>query len=636
MTPSDFPSPVARLLADDPDPETGETVESAVRRLCATRSIPRILEGVKAIAEGQGPNRGQAARMIVVTLLSAGNGSPSCRRLGLFLLLVGIMDGHQGRDSFFSRFLSCYSRPENAAGSKCVGPLALSSSIILRLVVDSSLLARLSPALASMLILFFNLSEGAMSCSVKLGNLRGHERSLPPDISWPLALRMGLFMLQRLNPFHRNNPEVPLAVITCALSDGYRDRWGGIEHRSLVARASAASERLAAAVVLMACEEDPARARLAAPPVQVRFVRPAPATETVLESDGTEFVGYRRDPRSREVTGIERERPREVPRHPRHRCRFRWNNEPVVRARFANATVTPTGLVLFGDDALLEYEFANQVNRSGYAIDPFQLHHHSEVLSSTDHVAALRTFESRHVDSAVLLSGLGNLHNFGHFIINGVFKLSAYNRKFFQDSMIILPTMKHPFQEEILNYCGYPSSSLVFTEKRVGVSTGRLDVFEEAPHGLVAANLAEAFRAELPRPRRCDEPRRIYVARPHNAARPLTNEAAIVERLVARDFQILRPEELPFHEQGSAFETADVIVAPHGSALFNLWFCFGRKRIVEIRTKVATPAARYSLLGHQVMQVPSRAVQAQDGVGGISYEADLTALFQAVEWALDA
>jgi len=573
--------------------------------------------------------------MIVISLLSGGNGSPSSRRLGLFLLLIGIMDGYQGRDSFFCRFLSCYSDSKNDSVSKHTNRLSLSSSIILRLVMDSRLLARLSPVVASMLILFFNLSEGAMSCSVRLGHLRGGDRSLPPDISWPLALRMGLFMLQRLNPFHRDNPEVPLAVTTCALSEGCRDRWGGIERLSLVARASAASERLAAAAILMACEEDPARARFVASPVQVRFVRPAPATETVLESNGSEFVGYRRDPRSREVAGIERERPREVPRHPRYRCRFRWNNEPIVRARFSDATVTPTGLVLFGDDALLEYEFANQVNRSGYAIDSFQLHHHSEVLSSTDHAAALREFDSLHADSAVLLSGLTNLHNFGHFIINGIFKLSIYDKKHFQDSKIILPTVKHPFQEEILNYCGYPSSSLLFTEKRFGVLTGQLDVFEEAPHGLVAANLAEAFRAELPRPRRHDGPRRIYVARPHNAARPLTNEAAIVERLVARDFQILRPEELPFHEQVSAFETADVIVAPHGSALYNLWFCFSQKRIVEIRTKVATPAARYALLGHQVMQVPSRVVEADDGEGRTSYEADLTALFQAVDWALD-
>lgn len=606
-------------------------------RDAAPVALPEIIRSVEAAA-GRGPAPGRpTAREILLSLLTDDGAGRSGGRLALLLLLVGLMDGHHDRDTVFHRFLLALSGsdPDPGAGQPAV--LRASSSALVRLLLDPGIAARLDPAPASLLILSVSLAERDLSFAIRLGSLKTADRPRTAEISWPLALRLGLFMLQRSNPFHQRNTEVPLAAISEGLSAGCRDRRGGAAHRALVARTGDASGRLSAVAVQAAFEDDPAgtRARLAGTPLQARAVRPPPHTDVVLASDGSEFIGYHRDPRTGGVTGIARERQREVLRGSRRR--YRWNNEPVVRARLADATVSPTGLVLFGDDAILAFEFANHPNRTGYATDPFQIHHHGELLVSTDRSAVLKPFPSVHTDAAFLLSGQSNLDNYGHFMINGLFRLAIYDRCYSDAWKIVVPIAKRRFHEQILEYCGYPASSFIFTGQRTGVSARRLDVFEEAPHGLVAANLAEAFRAGLPRPPRGDGARRLYLARPEAADRPLTNEAAIIERLLELDFQVLRPERLPFREQVAAFEAADVIVSPHGSALYTLWFCFGRKRIVEIRTKVATPPARYALLGHQVVQVPSRRAGARDIAGRrrrTFYEADLTALFQAVTWAI--
>ena len=86
----------------------------------------------------------------------------------------------------------------------------------------------------------------------------------------------------------------------------------------------------------------------------------------------------------------------------------------------------------------------------------------------------------------------------------------------------------------------------------------------------------------------------------------------------------------------AVLESADVIIAPPGSALTTLLFCHGRKRIVEIETKTSYRTSLYAALGHEAVRVPSQRtnIRAGHSVEALAYEVDLDTAARAVEWAV--
>lgn len=594
----------------------------AIGIVCASGSTAAILRTVQVVVERRSALRHLAAVSVLESLLSGDPPVRPNRRAALLLLLVGAMDSRQDRDTEFARFL------QRLSGLRRAG------TALDRLLTMPVLTRHLSPATVSLLALFsrFTGLAGTFDIGVQWmkRNCPGHA-----DVSWPLALRLGLFMLERVNPYEHGSREAPAGVVTAALAMGLRDGTGRDRDRALIVKAMSGSRWFASIARQVTFEDDPtcAPARNADPPARFRHVRPARDVDVILGSDGSEIIGYRRSPQTGDVIGITREQPR--PGHRDPTPGRRWNNEPIRRAHFADALVSPTGLVLFGDNAILDFEFANQVNRSGAALDSHQLNWHRDLVLSGDRSAAVTDFPVLEAGKGFLLSGFPNLRNYGHFIINGISKLALHRAHYGPDWTIVVPTRRAPFHDAILRYCGYDPAAFLFTNREHGIRCRQLDVIAEAPAGIVSHNLFAAFRATLPEPGRGSGPRRIYVARPAGASRPLTNEDAIIKAMLDLDFEVLHPEELPFDRQVAAFEAADIIVAPHGSALFTLWFCFGAKRIVEIKTKEPINLARYTPLGHQVVQVPSRRIQSRaPSAPVLSYEADMKALLSAVRWAI--
>jgi capsular polysaccharide biosynthesis protein len=147
-------------------------------------------------------------------------------------------------------------------------------------------------------------------------------------------------------------------------------------------------------------------------------------------------------------------------------------------------------------------------------------------------------------------------------------------------------------------------------------------------------NLLAALRAELPRVAPGDRPRRIYLARPKAIRRSLSNEDALLDLLAGAGFTVVEPERLAFAEQVAALEAAEVIVAPHGSALLTLMFCHGTKRIVEVETKTSYRMALYNFLGHQAVRVPSRFERTTLSMEEGAYKVDLDQASQAIAWAV--
>ena len=76
---------------------------------------------------------------------------------------------------------------------------------------------------------------------------------------------------------------------------------------------------------------------------------------------------------------------------------------------------------------------------------------------------------------------------------------------------------------------------------------------------------------------------KIYVRREDSFYRKPLNEADIIDKLKAKGYMILNPQQYDIVDQISLFSNATEIVAAHGSSLANIIFCKKGTKIYEIR-----------------------------------------------------
>ncbi len=84
--------------------------------------------------------------------------------------------------------------------------------------------------------------------------------------------------------------------------------------------------------------------------------------------------------------------------------------------------------------------------------------------------------------------------------------------------------------------------------------------------------------------------RRLYVSRHAvSAARPtgrvMLNEAELIARLRPLGFDIIEPQRLTAVEQVAAFASAELVVGPSGSGMFNAVFCLPGTKLIDIESE---------------------------------------------------
>lgn len=608
-------------------------LNSTVTRLAAHPAPAVVLGGIASIAAGNSALRHRAATLLIRALLSEHPRTYTNSRLAVLVIFLGLMDLRQNRRTDFQRFLLCLAGVQVRDGDAGTPP-GLVLTVVKHLLANRDLLDVLTPSTVCAIVGFAGIQDGVAIPAVRLSEMRTADRKGYRDLSWPLALRIALFLAYQ--PGALANPvrsDLIYATFTTSLAAASRDP--GTARPAALDIVRGISPRMVAIAQQVAFEDDAEDfcGNGDDSPYLFRRVQPPTDVDIVMPSDGSEIVGYRRCPSTGLVLAVEADRLTAPLRGSRDR--YRWNNEPVRRAHFNDATVSPNGLVLFGEDCVLEFEFANEPNRSGAPTDRYHLGTYPEIVLSGDRSIVLNRFQTVDEERAVLLSGLPNMRSFGHFILNGASKFPVIRDALAEGWSAIVPTARMPFHDAIISYCGLDPAGFVFTGGAHGVRVRRLEVIAEAPMGVWPYNLLSALRDELPRPPRDRGPRRIYLARPEGARRSLANEDALLGLLSEHDFSIVRPEQLPFADQVAALQAADVVVAPHGSALASLVFCHGSKRIVEIETKTSYRSALYNFLGHDAVRIPSRARnKGAPSLEQTEFEADLDVAREAIDWAV--
>jgi capsular polysaccharide biosynthesis protein len=83
--------------------------------------------------------------------------------------------------------------------------------------------------------------------------------------------------------------------------------------------------------------------------------------------------------------------------------------------------------------------------------------------------------------------------------------------------------------------------------------------------------------------------KRIYVSRlqqsKDGSTRCMRNESELVRRLYKVGFKIVQPEMLSVTEQIRAFSSAEMVVGPSGSGMFNVVFCHPGTKVIDIESE---------------------------------------------------
>ena len=84
--------------------------------------------------------------------------------------------------------------------------------------------------------------------------------------------------------------------------------------------------------------------------------------------------------------------------------------------------------------------------------------------------------------------------------------------------------------------------------------------------------------------------RRLYLSRMGRASnggstRQMLNEAELASAVAALGFEVIEPEQLSPAQQIAAFGSADIVVGPSGSAMFNVVFCRPGTKVLDIESE---------------------------------------------------
>ena len=228
----------------------------------------------------------------------------------------------------------------------------------------------------------------------------------------------------------------------------------------------------------------------------------------------------------------------------------------------------------------------------------------------------------RHVAGAVVSLCSHEPSNYGSFLFRVLSKMQAVAALDLQDLPVVAWTYNPAFQQ-LLHLCGVAPERLVRHDTHMLTTVDRVIVPSlRNPHGFLDPEshaLFQRLAAQQPR----TTGRRLYVsrmgqARRGSSTRLLVNEAELAAALALVGFEVIEPEALPPARQIAAFASADIVVGPAGSAMFNVVFCRPGTMVIDIESEpnwiyahaglFASCQLRYGLFVGQVDQLDARPV----------------------------
>ncbi len=180
--------------------------------------------------------------------------------------------------------------------------------------------------------------------------------------------------------------------------------------------------------------------------------------------------------------------------------------------------------------------------------------------------------------------------NYGSFLFRVLPKLYAV-RTYKLSHLPVVVYARNPAFLELLRLAGVSQAQIIQHD------TGALTTFDRViapslrnPHGFLDLESHALFQ-QLARENSCTGgERRLYVSRMGqtrrgNSTRQMLNEAEVVAAVIGLGFRVIEPEQLSLAAQIAAFASADIVVGPSGSAMFNVVFCRPGTKVLDIESE---------------------------------------------------
>lgn len=190
-----------------------------------------------------------------------------------------------------------------------------------------------------------------------------------------------------------------------------------------------------------------------------------------------------------------------------------------------------------------------------------------------------------HADRRIIV--IGGSDNWYHFVLDYLPRLLAVVERGLLELGWKIGLAKGTLDlfAPVVDALGLPRESLLWLEDGTGhffpraicVSNFNL---EARPHPHAMALLRDFFQPKLSG--HTAGPARLYISRAGIHRRRLSNEAALLDGLTARGFQVVQPETLGLLEQISLFQDAHLVTGVHGSALTNIVWCRDLAGLLEL------------------------------------------------------
>lgn len=210
------------------------------------------------------------------------------------------------------------------------------------------------------------------------------------------------------------------------------------------------------------------------------------------------------------------------------------------------------------------------------------------------------------MDGTVVLLCSAEPTNYGSFLFRVLPKLIGLRPNVARHRFMLWSNPADTWHRAFLNLLGVPDANILHHDPNERYDIAHAIMPSQRNPGAFLDTETSAFyaqiRADFGTPR---TPRRIYVSRQaYNrlpaVTRVLLNEAELIERLRAKGFDIVEPERLTPAQQIAVFSSADLVVGPAGSGMFNTVFCHPGARVIDIESEphwVYTHANLFASLG---------------------------------------
>lgn len=208
----------------------------------------------------------------------------------------------------------------------------------------------------------------------------------------------------------------------------------------------------------------------------------------------------------------------------------------------------------------------------------------------------------RHFEGTAIILCSTEPSNYGSFLFRVLPKVATLKKLGLLDLPVVCWNI-HPASQSLLEMAGVNPRNIIWHDTHAVTRFDRVIVPGLQNPDAYLDTETRAFYAELRK--KFGEPqgkRRLYVSRyvPWRQSmngRIMLNEAELIERLAAIGFDIIAPETLPSREQVRLFSSAEVVVGPSGSGMFNTVFCHPGTKVVDIESEPDWIYAHTGLFG---------------------------------------